>query len=115
MRPETVGRTLREIVEARERALGLRCDDVSCGLAPTDDDPLPFLSPAQKAKEHIRDAYLPGGGTCPHTFHLPCIVTAARVAEGSAARAEAVPCPVCRAEGSLDAELWAQGVRALEA
>ena len=130
--PEPVGKTLRQRVEEKERELGLRCDDMVCGVAPSDEDPTPIaLQSASGTKRiTIRAAYDAHGKACQHSFHPACLVTSARVAgvtgdetgrqqeeEEEVAQDDGlqVACPVCRAVGSLSREEWNEGVQASEA
>lgn len=84
--PEPVGRTLRQRVEAKERELGLRCDDVVCLIAPTDDDPTPVDSLSEETRGNLKrrvqlhGAYDARGRACEHSFHPACLVASARVA-----------------------------------
>lgn len=103
--PPPPGLTLRQTIEKREREAGLRCWDVSCGLAPDDDCPLREIPEGQKRQVRIRQGSAastssPEEGAedskgkgkekadhdpepkyvCEHTFHTPCIVSAQRVA-----------------------------------
>ncbi|EKM52100.1 uncharacterized protein PHACADRAFT_262563 [Phanerochaete carnosa HHB-10118-sp] len=124
--PAPPGPTLRERVERKERELGLRCSDISCGLGPSDEDPLPVVDPRTirrvairplKGQEHERDR------ACEHAFHPACLVSAERVAGWSGAdqkrevedgEVEAeVSCPVCRAVGVITREDWNEGACAL--
>ncbi|KAF8523258.1 hypothetical protein BU17DRAFT_43946, partial [Hysterangium stoloniferum] len=129
--PEPVGRTLRQRVEAKERELGLRCDDVVCDIAPGDDDDDDDDSGGNWGGSGSEDgrvkmikihaAYDASGRACEHMFHAGCFVTSARVAgegeesdeAGTDAEEEMIPvsCPVCRAEGSLTRGEWEEGVR----
>ncbi|GAW05286.1 pa domain-containing protein [Lentinula edodes] len=103
--PPPPGLTLRQTIEKREREAGLRCWDVSCGLAPDDDCPLREIPEGQKRQVRIRQGSAAStsspqeGGedpkgkgkekadhdpepkyVCEHTFHTPCLVSAQRVA-----------------------------------
>ncbi|KAH8109258.1 hypothetical protein DFH11DRAFT_1515820 [Phellopilus nigrolimitatus] len=124
--PAPPGLTLRQRVEKRECEAGLRCDDVSCGIGPTDEDPVPESAPdAHKTisvrRDHIVSGGDEGGATkeavCAHRFHPACLVDAGRVAGwGSRADEEGVEvsCPRCRAVGHVDKTEWEEGVRATE-
>ncbi|KAF8574986.1 hypothetical protein K439DRAFT_1665239 [Ramaria rubella] len=127
--PEPVGKSLRQRVEEKERELGLRCDDMVCDVAPSDEDPVPECGGRGVRRIKIRAAYDGCGRACEHVFHPACLVTSARVAgvrgegdgedavvQGGEAEAELqVSCPVCRAVGSLNRGEWDEGVRASEA
>ncbi|KAJ4478033.1 hypothetical protein J3R30DRAFT_2849243 [Lentinula aciculospora] len=103
--PPPPGPTLRQTIERREREAGLRCWDVSCGLAPDDDCPLREIPEELKRQVRIRQetaasasSSQEGSGdskgkgkekaekdpepqyVCEHSFHTPCLVTAQRVA-----------------------------------
>ena len=52
--PSPPGLTLRERVEKKERALGLRCSAISCGLGPSDEDPVPVSDPRAVRQVPIR-------------------------------------------------------------
>ncbi|PPR07769.1 hypothetical protein CVT24_003720 [Panaeolus cyanescens] len=115
--PPPPGLTLRERIEKKEREAGLRCFDVSCCLAPTDDDvevsdlaaPMKQLSIKGRDKSEV----------CMHRFHSSCLVTSERVAlkgadviVGEDGGVE-VTCPVCRHVGSVTQQEWDEGVKAL--
>jgi hypothetical protein len=112
--PPPPGLTLRQRVEQGEREKGLRCDDVSCGLGPSDDDPEPTADLARVVIHALGD----GNPACTHAFHSACLVSAERVAgwapedERTGGRVE-VSCPVCRAVGAVPHEEWKKGVQAL--
>lgn len=117
--PPPPGLTLRQRVEQREREQGLRCDDVSCGVGPSDDDPEPT---ADLSRVVIHSLGVNGAPGCEHTFHPACLVSAERVAgwvpdsEGERSRAGGfveVGCPVCRAVGVVPRNDWENGVQAL--
>ncbi|KAJ3975508.1 hypothetical protein EV361DRAFT_792151 [Lentinula raphanica] len=102
--PPAPGLTLRQTVERREREAGLRCWDVSCGLAPDDNCPYREIAVERRRQVKIQqDATASGSNSqeggdlkgkgkekadeeqepkyiCEHTFHTPCLVTAQRVA-----------------------------------
>ena len=114
--PPPPGLTLRQRVEQGEREKGLRCDDVSCGLGPSDDDPEPTADLARVVIHALGN----GNPACTHAFHPACLVSAERVA-GWAPEDERertglpveVSCPVCRAVGAVPHEEWKRGVQAL--
>ncbi|THH32411.1 hypothetical protein EUX98_g1777 [Antrodiella citrinella] len=122
--PPPPGPTLRQRIEKRERELGLRCWDISCGLGPTDEDPEP--TPGIDVTKVRQIGIHRSGGTedvCEHKFHSACLVSAERVAgwggedekeekEGEGGEVE-VSCPVCRAVGCVTREEWDEGVIAL--
>ena len=126
--PPPPGATLRERIERKEREMGLRCSDISCGLGPTDEDPIPVVDPRAVRRIHIRP--LPSrpedaGKTavCEHAFHPACLVSAERVAGWSGADQKReveegeedveVSCPVCRAVGCISRADWDEGACAL--
>lgn len=116
--PPAPGLTLRQRVEQGERERGLRCDDMSCGLGPSDDDPEPTTDLARVVIQPLGD----GVSGCGHMFHPTCLVSAERVAgwgpdnEGERERAGGlvkVSCSVCRAVGVVPRDDWEKGVQAL--
>ncbi|KAI0278225.1 hypothetical protein BGY98DRAFT_886701, partial [Russula aff. rugulosa BPL654] len=116
--PPPPGLTLRQRVEQGEREKGLRCDDMSCGLGPSDDEPEPTVDLTRVVIRSLGD----GASVCGHTFHPACLVSAERVAgwgpdsEGERERAGGlveVSCPVCRAVGVVQRKDWEQGAQAL--
>jgi hypothetical protein len=125
--PPAPGATLRQRIERREWEAGLRCHDVSCGLGPSDEDPL-----GDDINETLRqDQQLsimsnkedPGGvrmPVCEHMFHSTCLVSAERVALRGAevmtneVGCVEVSCPACRGSGCVTKEQWDEGVRALQ-
>ena len=101
--PPPPGLTLRQRVEKREREMGLRCFDMSCGIGPTDEDPIPSVDittmrqvgirrmkeggeDVGKGKEREREVEMMEDGegedgyVCEHRFHPACLVSAERVA-----------------------------------
>ncbi|EJC98905.1 uncharacterized protein FOMMEDRAFT_95194 [Fomitiporia mediterranea MF3/22] len=114
--PPPPGLTLRERIEKREREAGLRCDEVSCSLAPTDDDPLPHWPEDMLEKLAVRrDGSANNEPLCAHRFHPACLVDAGRVA-GWDGRGEdgvvEVSCPICRTIGHVEEEEWRAGEKA---
>lgn len=112
---------MRQRVEQRERDVGLRCDDVSCGLAPEDDDPLPENVDTKMVRLRRVGATEEGETACAHRFHAGCLVSAERVAGwGDGTRGGdmddgrvQVACPACRVVGEVRREEWDEGVRSL--
>ncbi|KAL5501380.1 hypothetical protein ACEPAH_8640 [Sanghuangporus vaninii] len=116
--PPPPGLTLRQRIEKRECEAGLRCDDVSCGLAPTDEDPIPEWSPEMSLMVAIRKDGPVGDvaePACIHRFHAACLVDAGRVA-GWGIRPEdssvELSCPVCRTVGHIERKEWEDAERA---
>jgi hypothetical protein len=122
--PPAPGPSLRQCVEQREREMGLRCSDTSCGVGPCDEDPYPEMSASLTKQVSIHP--LPGAGNhesdghasvCAHEFHPACLVSAERVAgwggENKGQPLVEVSCPVCRAVGCVTNEEWESGVSAL--
>ena len=101
--PPPPGLTLRQRVEQGERKKGLRCDDVSCGLGPTDDEPEPTADLARVGVNSL------GDGVSVWTHSPPsCLVSTEHAggwdphSEGERERAGGlveVSWPVCRAVG----------------
>ena len=118
--PPAPGPSLRSRVEEREREVGLRCSDISCGIGPSDEDPFPEVSDASLKQISIRP--LPNSismstSVCSHTFHSSCLVSAERVAgwggeEKEEERVE-VSCPKCRTVGCVSGKDWEEGVQGL--
>jgi len=119
--PAPPGPTLRQRVERRERELGLRCSDVSCGLGPSDEDPIPVVDPCIMRQISIRPLEGSAERVCEHTFHPSCLVSAERVAgwggedkkEEKEGEQVEVSCPVCRAVGIISRTDWDEGACAL--
>ncbi|KZT09174.1 uncharacterized protein LAESUDRAFT_722904 [Laetiporus sulphureus 93-53] len=116
--PAPPGLTLRQRVERKEREMGLRCWDVSCGLGPSDEDPVPVVDPRTIRQISIRPLGGVGEKVCEHTFHPSCLVSAERVAGwGGEEKKEdkegmeevEVSCPVCRAVGVIPRTDWDEG------
>ncbi|KAG1814792.1 uncharacterized protein BJ212DRAFT_1362224 [Suillus subaureus] len=118
MLPAAPGPSLRQRVEQKEREAGLRCYDPSCGIGPSDEDPVPEILAESMKQLSIHPLLHPGEGSlCAHTFHPACLVSAERVAGwGAEDKTEPhveVSCPVCRDLGSVTREEWEEGVLAL--
>lgn len=118
--PPAPGPTLRSRVEQREREVGLRCFDTSCGVGPSDEDPFPETSDASMKQLLIRplpNSITLGTSVCSHAFHPACLVSAERVAgwggEDKKEQQVEVSCPNCRAVGCVERSEWEEGVRAL--
>ncbi|OCH91593.1 hypothetical protein OBBRIDRAFT_792071 [Obba rivulosa] len=121
--PAAPGPTLRQRIERREREMGLRCSDPTCGLGPSDEDPAPVVDESALRQIHIRPLKGHGEGdrVCEHSFHPACLVRAERVAGWSPEDKKRnenedeveVSCPVCRAIGYISREDWEEGARAL--
>ncbi|KAL1950513.1 hypothetical protein VTO73DRAFT_5637 [Trametes versicolor] len=125
--PSAPGPTLRQLVERNERAMGLRCSDVSCGLGPSDEDPITTFDTAALRRVSIRPPKDDGSGkqaVCEHSFHPSCLVSAERVAgwggedkkeerENDEGEDVEVSCPVCRAVGVISRTDWDEGACAL--
>ena len=87
---------MRSLVEAKEREVGLRCDDLSCIRGPEDDDEVPTPTPAplpppppasgvppRAAAAHERRRMRAEGvrvreSACAHAFHPEGLVLSAR-------------------------------------
>ncbi|KAK2463384.1 hypothetical protein APHAL10511_004610 [Amanita phalloides] len=121
--PPAPGPTLRQRIEKREREAGLRCYDVSCGIGPSDEDPL-VLVRSEEMKQLVLRRVMGDGLTeagtrmCAHTFHPSCLVSTERVA----LRGGDVPvvgdevevsCSVCRAVGRVSRTEWEEGLQQL--
>ncbi|KAF7324799.1 RING-type domain-containing protein [Mycena kentingensis (nom. inval.)] len=111
--PDAPGATLRDRVERREREAGLRCWDSSCGVGPSDDDPLI----AVVDKRQVPILGLDGKPVCTHSFHTTCLVSAQRsrrgwrepeLVEGKEEPVE-VSCSLCRAVGTVSQSDWLAG------
>lgn len=118
--PPPPGPSLRSRVEQREREVGLRCSDTSCGIGPSDEDPFPAFSAAtlkQLSIHPLSTSTAPGTSVCAHSFHPACLVSAERVAgwggEDKEEQDVEVSCPSCRALGCVSREEWEEGVRGL--
>ena len=123
--PPAPGPTLRQRIERRERDAGLRCCDVSCGVGPSDEDPVVndetiafgMRQLMIMSKNHGSDGKTEG--VCKHTFHPGCLVSAERVALGGADVSiieggdVEVSCPVCRSAGCVTKQEWDEGISAL--
>ena len=125
MPPPAPGPTLRQRVEAKERQAGLRCNDPSCGIGPSDEDPIPEVFNDLSSPSIKRAGILKDGGeeaVCGHVFHPSCLVSADRCAgwgerdrptNDGGEEYEVVSCPVCRSVGKVPREVWEEGARAL--
>lgn len=125
MPPAAPGPTLRQRVEAKERKAGLRCDDPSCGIGPSDEVPFPDVfddpnSPSIQRVTIMKD--VGNGAICGHLFHPACLVSADRCAgwgeedrgpEKGRDEYEVVSCPVCRNVGKVQKEVWEEGAKEL--
>ena len=120
--PAPPGPTLRQRVERLERERGLRCWDVSCGLGPTDEDPVPVIDPSSIRQIPINRIGGQGEKVCEHTFHPSCLVSAERVAgwgaedkkeEKEGEEEVEVSCPLCRTVGVISRTDWDEGACAL--
>jgi hypothetical protein len=118
--PPAPGSTLRQRIERREREAGIRCHDVSCGLGPSDEDPLGDDTLPKVQQLSIMSNEDDRKPVCEHRFHSACLVSAERVALRGAeivtneAGGVEVSCPVCRATGCVAKEQWDEGVSALQ-
>jgi len=115
--PPAPGPTLRQRIEKREREAGLRCYDVSCGVGPSDEDPL-ISGTADEMKQLTLRPVNMEGSACRHTFHRSCLVSTERVAlRGADAPVVGddveVSCSVCRAVGRVSKNDWEEGVEQL--
>jgi len=114
--PEGRGASVRQRVEDKERQLGLRCYDPSCGFGPTDESP--STVDEKKDRVLIHKGGMCNEHACEHTFHAGCLVSAARVAgfgpDGQPEGNVEVPCIVCRTHGYVEKEEWEEGVRQLQ-
>ena len=125
MPPSAPGPTLRQRVEAKERQAGSRCDDPSCGIGPSDEDPFPAVFSDPNSPSIKRVGILKQGGgeaVCSHVLHPACLVSADRCAgwgekdrptNDSGEKYEVVSCPVCRSVGQVQREVWEEGAKAL--
>ncbi|KAJ7491597.1 hypothetical protein B0H11DRAFT_2008434 [Mycena galericulata] len=114
--PPAPGPTLRDHVERREREAGLRCCDASCGVGPSDEDPVVQV-PTQRFVGLLAPGEGEGGrAVCAHTFHPVCLVSAQRARGGclvsleGAWEAVEVACSSCNAEGRLPPAAWLEGL-----
>lgn len=122
--PSAPGPTLRQRVEAKERNAGLRCDDPSCGIGPSDEDPFPEAFDDSDSPSIKRIGILKNRdeAVCGHIFHPSCLVSADRCAgwgekdrpsQDSDEEFEVVSCPVCRGVGNVPMEVWEEGAKDL--
>jgi len=119
--PPPPGLTLRQRIEKRECEAGLRCHGVSCGLGPSDEDPLgDDINETLREDQQLSIMKREGDAVCEHKFHSTCLVSAERVALRGAeaitneAGGIEVSCPVCRGSGCVSKEQWDEGVHALQ-
>ena len=115
--PPAPGLTLRQRIEKKEREAGLRCYDVSCGVGPSDEEPLNSVAADEMKQLTLRSVNM-DGSTCQHTFHRSCLVSTERVAlRGADAPVVGdhmeVSCSVCRAVGRVSKNDWEEGVQQL--
>ncbi|KZT44538.1 hypothetical protein SISSUDRAFT_28857 [Sistotremastrum suecicum HHB10207 ss-3] len=123
--PDGTGMTIRERVESKEREMGLRCCDPSCGVGPTDECPKAEDTKTGTVSIWMDQVSANDGEkqVCEHAFHPSCLVTAARVAgfgpnlheddstgEDKMEGVVEVPCLVCRAQGHIKRSVWESGV-----
>ncbi|KAL0564321.1 hypothetical protein V5O48_017726, partial [Marasmius crinis-equi] len=94
--PSAPGPTLRERVEKKEREAGFRCWDMSCGVGPSDEEPLVDTNTRKRKQVHVKkpSSLTKGKGkatettegvekssdedVCEHTFHPSCLISASR-------------------------------------
>ncbi|KAJ7755208.1 hypothetical protein B0H16DRAFT_731806 [Mycena metata] len=126
--PPPPGPTLRDRVERREREAGLRCDDASCGVGPSDEEPFVEVDVDGEGGRRISLSVLPGcagkegegvegknGKACAHTFHPSCLVSAQRARRGwrepdpDGKGDVEVVCTLCRVDGGVPREEWVKG------
>ncbi|KAJ7031128.1 hypothetical protein C8F04DRAFT_1041841 [Mycena alexandri] len=132
--PPAPGPTLRDRVERREREAGLRCDDASCGVGPSDEEPFVEVDVKGEGGRRISLAVLPigcggekekegegegangkDGKACAHTFHPSCLVSAQRARRGwrepdaDGEGVVEVVCTLCRVDGGVPREEWLRG------
>lgn len=122
--PPAPGPTLRQRVESKERKAGLRCDDPSCGIGPSDEVPFPevFHNPNSPSIKRVPILKTGDNGVCGHVFHPACLVRADRCSgwgeedrpskEGNG-EYEVVSCPVCRSVGKVEKQVWEEGANEL--
>jgi hypothetical protein len=96
----------------------LRCNDISCGIGPSDEEPFPSAGLSKRLV--IKAKGVGGKDVCSHAFHSACLVSAERVAlRGMEAAVDSdgcveVSCPACRGVGCVLKEEWDEGVVALQ-
>jgi Ring finger domain len=121
--PPAPGPTLRQRIECKEREAGLRCDDISCGIGPSDEDPHPSHFDHQSVIRQISISHESdrSSNVCSHKFHPSCLVSADRCSgwgddiEHEKTPFETVSCPMCRAIGSVSRDVWDEGAQILMA
>ncbi|CAG7855193.1 SubName: Full=Related to proteophosphoglycan ppg4-Leishmania braziliensis {ECO:0000313/EMBL:CCA74179.1} [Serendipita indica DSM 11827] len=122
------GSSLRSVVEAKEREVGLRCDDVSCLFGPEDEDEedngeqvdmgvkpervylkKPAHSHSDKGEMAAEEP------ACTHRLHPECLLVSSRIADpflnDAIDKADEhdtleVGCPICRTRGVLSVPEW---------
>lgn len=121
--PPAPGPSLRQRIERRELEAGLRCNDISCGVGPSDEEPFPSaLADHAGAMKRlfIKAKGVAGKDVCSHAFHSGCLVSTERVAfRGAEPVVDSdgcveVSCPVCRSVGCVLKEEWDEGVVVLQ-
>jgi hypothetical protein len=121
------GTSLRSVVEAKEREVGLRCDDVSCLWGPEDDDDLSTELKIREARVWLKKRGSDGllEPSCAHRFHPECLLVAGRVADqhleeeikedgGNDAMLIEAACPFCRGRGALRRDEWKDARESVE-
>ena len=121
--PPAPGPSLRQRIERRELEAGLRCNDISCGIGPSDEEPFPSAladNAGAMKRLFIKAKGVAGKDVCSHVFHSGCLVSTERVALRGAEPAVdsdgcvEVSCPVCKSVGCVSKEEWDEGVVALQ-
>jgi len=121
--PPAPGPSLRQRIERREFEAGLRCNNISCGVGPSDEEPFPSAladNAGATKRVFIKAKGVDGKDVCSHAFHTACLVSAERVAFGGVGPTVdsdgcvEVSCPVCKGVGCVLKEEWDEGVVALQ-